>query len=226
VVNQEISPNDRLYAANPKGYARHGALAVQHLRRALELGGRDGAASILDLPCGHGRVLRALKGAFPEARLWACDIDRDGVDFCAATFGARPIYSAERPDDVVLPVVDLIWSGSFYTHLPRDAYSGFLALMRRSLGLDGLLVFTIYSSTELKSSGLEPDQATQIVADFRREGFGFQPYRVGYDGFGTWGAALSSRSYVQQEAARAGLEVLSHETSAWCRQDVVVCRPL
>src|SRR4051794_26106944 len=36
---------------------------------------------ILDLPCGHGRVLRYLKAAFPEAEITACDIMRDGVDF-------------------------------------------------------------------------------------------------------------------------------------------------
>ena len=57
---------------------------------------------ILDLPCGHGRVLRYLSAAFPEAEITACDIMREGVDFCASTFGAIPVYSQDDPQQIPL----------------------------------------------------------------------------------------------------------------------------
>ena len=44
---------------------------------------RHGFESILDFGCGFGRVLRMLKAAYPEARLTAADVKREGVDFCA-----------------------------------------------------------------------------------------------------------------------------------------------
>lgn len=49
---------------------------------------------ILDLPSGAGRVLRALRAGFPDASIVACDLMRDGVDFCAREFGAIPVYAA------------------------------------------------------------------------------------------------------------------------------------
>src|SRR5437870_5495298 len=82
-------------------------------RAALTAAGKTDVRRILDLPCGHGRVLRVLKAAFPGAALTACDIDRDGVDFCASRFGAEPVYSVEDPGRIpVRGPFDLIWVGS------------------------------------------------------------------------------------------------------------------
>ena len=73
---------------------------------------------ILDFPCGHGRVLRYLRAEFPQAEITACDLLRDGVDFCAANFGAIPVYSDPDPSRIGLPrdAFDLIWVGSLFTH--------------------------------------------------------------------------------------------------------------
>ena len=56
--------------------------------------------SVLDLPCGHGRVLRALKAAFPGANFTACDLDQHGVDFCVRRFGAAGVYSNLDPNKI------------------------------------------------------------------------------------------------------------------------------
>ena len=102
-------------------------------------------ASALDLPSGHGRVLRWIKAEFPDARLGAGDIDHDGVEFCAATFGATPVYGREDPADVEIDApYELIWCGSLFTHLPPERWEGFLALFERALVPGGLLVFTTH----------------------------------------------------------------------------------
>src|SRR4029453_1584213 len=90
-----ISPLDGMYVAGGEAhYFGVGADALKLVRQAMSLAGKENISSILDLPCGHGRVLRYLKAAFPQASLTACDLDHGCVDFCVATFGARGVYSA------------------------------------------------------------------------------------------------------------------------------------
>ena len=82
---------------------------------------KETATNILDLPSGYGRVMRFLKAEFPEAALTACDVIREGVDFCARTFGARAIYGKEDPSELELDErFDLIWCGSLLTHVDEE----------------------------------------------------------------------------------------------------------
>ena len=62
----------------------------------LALVGKTEVRKILDLPCGYGRVLRMIHAAFPRATIHACNLNKDAVDFCAATFGAIPVYSSTK----------------------------------------------------------------------------------------------------------------------------------
>jgi SAM-dependent methyltransferase len=102
--------------------------------------------TILDLPCGHGRVLRHLSEAFPGANITACDLLRDGVDYCAQTFGASALYSDENPANIALEPnsFHLIWVGSLLTHLRADRWLDFLSLFQHALRLGGLLIFSAH----------------------------------------------------------------------------------
>ena len=88
---------------------------------------------MLDFACGHGRVMRTLKAAFPDALLTACDIDRDGVDFCARTFGAAPVYF-QRTQQRSRSKIDSTSSGSGRcSPTPRVAAGGFLRMFESLL---------------------------------------------------------------------------------------------
>ena len=98
----EISPDDKMFLTiNPliddkiERYLSVGKSAIDSIKTVLDLEkkGVNDIKSILDLPCGHGRVLRYLKSEFPNSRITACDINRDGVDFCAKTFDVFSVYS-------------------------------------------------------------------------------------------------------------------------------------
>jgi methylase of polypeptide subunit release factors len=102
-VNRAISPRDTMYTGDDAYYWGTGISALRNVRLALLMSGRSDTRRLLDLPCGHGRVLRYLCAAFPEAEIVACDLDRDGVDYCAQTFGALPVYSDPDPARIKLP---------------------------------------------------------------------------------------------------------------------------
>src|SRR5690606_23017971 len=82
-VTKELAPDDGMYGGNDEHYFHVGRSALRAILLSLAAARFEGPVrSVLDLPCGHGRVLRALRHAFPEARIAACDLLTSGVDYC------------------------------------------------------------------------------------------------------------------------------------------------
>jgi CBS domain-containing protein/SAM-dependent methyltransferase len=226
-VIREISPNDIMYSGSWGAYTYAGVTALQCIRDVLGKLGRPDPASILDLPCGHGRELRFLKLAYPDARMGACDIDEDGVEFCARVFGADPIVSVEDPAAVLFDrQYELAWSGSLFTHLSAERWPGFLEMFARAVEPDGLVLFTangFLPAPILSDFGLTPDQMDRLLGDFRSAGFGYVDV-----GDGSWGLSLARPHWVKEQIARSPLELVSYDRWAWKppypAQDVLVCR--
>jgi CBS domain-containing protein len=227
----EVSPEDTWGARYSRGGTlMAGVAALQRIRDALAAAGKETVSSLLDFPSGHGRILRVLKAAFPDATLTAGDIDRGMVDFCARTFGATPIYSTEQPQDITIEdSFDLIWCGSLFTHLKPDRWSGFLSLFNGCLTEDGVLVFTVSGprlrdERILRRFALQPDQAEQVMRDYDSEGVGYSDYPAmpGY------GISLASPAWVQARLEEVGLRLLSYVEVGWDapapRQDVISCQ--
>lgn len=222
----EISPNDVMYAGSWGAYAYAGVTALGCIRAVLDKLGRGSPASILDLPCGHGRELRFLKVAYPDARFGVSDLDRDGVDFCARVFDAEPIYSEEDPAPVTFgEPYELAWCGSLFTHLSADRWPGFLELFARSLVPGGLLLFTANGHLPapiLRNLGLNAEAVERLLSDFRRDHFGYVDVADG-----AWGLSLARPRWIKEQIQRSPLELVSFERWAWKppypAQDVLVC---
>src|SRR4051794_896860 len=56
-----IAPGDGMYLGNNGDYLRAGYSALGCIRLALLMAGKSDAMNILDMACGHGRVLRMLR---------------------------------------------------------------------------------------------------------------------------------------------------------------------
>jgi SAM-dependent methyltransferase len=217
-----------MYIGQMGTYLIGGATALRCIKQAMTAAGRSDVENVLDLPCGFGRVLRILKAAFPGARFTACDINRDGVDFCARTFDARPVYSAFDPSEVELGErFDLIWVGSLFTHLDGDRWPVLLDLLLDSLVPGGLLVFTTFGrlgQQRLRIMTMEDDQIERMLADYDNHGFGFQ----GFSWDPHWGMTITSADWVRQQIAeRPAFRLVSHAEQAWRPptpgQDVFAC---
>ena len=231
-ILREISPKDIQYKVNPdlSYYLSAGRSALRCIRLALLTAGRGDPKSILDLPCGHERVLRTLKAAFPSARLTACDLDHDSVEFCCQAFGATPVYS--RVDPVEIPLnglFDLIWVGSLLTHLDYPRWIPFLARFQELLTIGGVLVFTTHGRfvadrlrTREFTYGLSPETIHSLVERFQSTGFGYQQY----PSQDNYGISLSTPAWVcSQLAATEKLQLVNYTEKGWNQhQDVVACR--
>ena len=76
-VEGAIHFNDGMYTGDAEHYYRVGLSAIRCIEEAVRAAGLKEVRSILDLPSGSGRVMRFLTLRFPDAKLTACDIQRD-----------------------------------------------------------------------------------------------------------------------------------------------------
>ena len=204
-------------------------------QRALELVTLSGQLcdkphypDILDLPCGHGRVLRWLRAHYAYAKITACDLDRDAVDFCAAEFGATPVYS--QPDLRALPFTaqfDLIWVGSLLTHLPEAEWLAALDCFVRWTRECGVLIFTTQGRyyTTLLARGhrhvAENIDKAALLEGFARKGFAYQPYFESKDG--GYGVSVTSPEWLQRVLQRyPDMIMRAYLEESWGMQDVVI----
>jgi SAM-dependent methyltransferase len=144
-VIETVSANEGMPADDLAGYLATGRSALEVIQLAQASARVADFASILDMPSGHGRVLRWLKAAYPQARLSACDILRDGVEYCAATFGATRVHTDGQLPAAAFPsTYDLIWVGSLLTHVDADEWDRLVDLWNELLNPGGLLVVTTH----------------------------------------------------------------------------------
>jgi cyclopropane fatty-acyl-phospholipid synthase-like methyltransferase len=209
-----------MYEGYPTHYYSSGYSALFCVRRALDKEASESPKSILDFGCGHGRVLRSLAADFPHARLTAADVDSAGVNFCAKTFGAIPMYSDTDFSRLVFNTrFDLIWVGSVFTHLRSERWMSLRELFRSVLTEDGLLVFSTHGSEverRLREGqgrwyGLEAERVAKILRNYDERGFGYSDYRRSRD----YGVSLSSPEWVGLQITEVGFELVLYQKNGW-----------
>ena len=219
-VSLAIDWKDMMYEGDPVHYFSSGYSALFCVRRALDEAGKKAPGSILDFGCGHGRVLRSLAADFPHARLIAADLDAGGVNFCAKTFGAVPVYSNTDLSRLSFNSrFDLIWVGSVFTHLRAERWLSFWELFRSALTEDGLLVFSTHCGEvarrlregQCRWYGLEPERAAEILEGYDKRGFGYSDYRKSRD----YGVSVSSPEWVSQQIVEVGYEPVLCQKNGW-----------
>jgi SAM-dependent methyltransferase len=228
-VITDVSSQDVMRSLPEHIYFAAGQSALRNIRLCMMAANRDDCRDILDLACGHGAELRTLKAAFPKARLTACDIVPEAVEFCRKTFDAIPVQSVPDPMQIPFPgEYDLIWVGSLFTHLPSGRWLGFLERCSQVLKPRGILVFTVHGriiEQRLRSGthtyGLNPASIIALLDEYDRTGFGHQNCGARSD----YGLSLSSPSWVCQTLAQIpALQLLMCNEAGWIdTQDVVGC---
>ncbi len=219
-----LAPGDTMHDGRDDHYLAVGLSALRCIEGAL---GSRVPGRILDLPCGFGRVTRVLRARYPDARITVSDLDRPGVDFAAAQFGATGVYSVDDLAALELDgTFDLIWVGSLVTHLSEAQTRAFLQALHRSMAADATLVVSSHGPTivaGLKSwlYGLEPASAAGVLDDYGGCGYGHR----GYGGSDGYGISLTDRHWWGTAAADHGFTLVSYQEQAWDgHQDVLALR--
>ncbi len=233
LMDQAIAERDTMYRDEDAHYLSVGLSALRIIEEALE--GAE-PRSVLDLPSGFGRVTRVLRARFPQAAITACDLDSDGVAFCAAQFGVRAADSVRDFNQLLLgETYDLIWVGSLITHLPPRQTREFLAAMARHMTPLSTLVVSSHGPSiipRLRETGygLAPEAAAALIEEYERTGFGYRDYGGGEE-YGValsnenYGISLTNEAWLREALSGAGLRVETYRAQAWDdHHDVVTAR--
>lgn len=123
-ISTAISQHEDMYAAGvPRAmehYLKVGRAAIDVIARAMLISGKSDIRSILDLPCGGGRVTRHLAAFFPEAKLTVGDINENKEVAVAREFNAARSQGAHDFSNTPEQKFDLIWVGSLMTHFDSE----------------------------------------------------------------------------------------------------------
>lgn len=235
-VSAEISPVDGMYEGVKEHYFGVGQSALRCIRLAMLASGKGSVGTILDMGCGHGRVMRTLRAAFPAARITACDVIREGVDFCARTFGAIPVYSCEALEDVRIEgPFDLVWCGSVLTHLRCDRVTRLLGLFASRLAPGGVLVFSTHGRLVVERLrrgaqlyGLEEPARRELLGQYDQDGFGYGDYPESLRqslGLAHYGISAASPAWICAQIERLpAVRLVTCLERAWDNhQDVFGC---
>lgn len=227
-----ISPDDEMMMGDTHfHYFSVSRSALNCIIFALLIAGKnkEDIRSVLDLPCGHGRVLRSLRAAFPDATITACDINRSGVDFCSSTFGAKPVYSSRIVKEISFNErFDLIWCGSLFTHISSLLIQDFLEMFISILAPNGVLVFSMHGSSciyaarqRIVTYSLDEDSLNKLFIDFEQDGFSYHNYH----GCSDYGVSFASRPWTVKIIEKfPDLRLLTYTEMGWDNHhDVISC---
>ena len=228
-ISKDVSEHDDMLAGGElEHYLSVGQSAIDVVARAMVAAQKDRFSSVLDLPCGGGRVTRHLKAFLPEAKLFVGDLNKQKETFVVAQFGAATI---DPQADFSVPSsehFDLIFVGSLVTHVGPNQYTRAIRWFVDALAPDGLLIFTTHGrrTFHLFNAVFQSEEWREGCRGYNETGFGYHPYEAAMpsDGPTSYGTSLSSPAWVARLVeADPGVRIISLAEGAWANnQDVVV----
>lgn len=191
-LSLEVHRNDEMYVPlDARHYLSTGLGALRCIESALQRTGGRPVQSILDFPCGYGRVLRFLRARFPEAAITVSELDKGGLEFCGTTFSARVVQSETDFSRLSMPGrFDLIWCGSLLTHLDENSAAKLLEFFCQHLAPGGICLFTTHGNASVdyarqtrRAYGLNDAGRQALLRQYDDRGYGYADYS-GKKGFG------------------------------------------
>jgi SAM-dependent methyltransferase len=215
-MSTTVAAWDANFHGNRDSYLDAGQSALWNIARALAGAGTAVPETILDLPCGTGRVTRALRAAWPEAQLVAADVSDPAINFCAANFGAEPWRLESYMRIGAVPHrdrYDLIWCSALLSQVipvwVDRCMSSLLAMLRPN----GVLVAAYHGRDSANRFRSSADPGLRGLAEsLARSGNGFHARD---DGSGLGVAVLSPHWLVAKITPHRGAMLLSLTERGW-----------
>jgi SAM-dependent methyltransferase len=218
-TNSYVHPYEDMYVGDGFPYFFAGVAAVRAIDATLQAARAGTPRTILDMPCGFGRVIRSLTARFPNASIYACDIRPAAVRFCSRRFGAQGVIATAEPEELTFPTsFDLIWCSSLITHFDAPRALALVDLFARNASPGGIIVFTANGTNtvdEIRAGAdykLTPAAIIAVLAQYERDGYGYH----NYPSQPAYGVSLTSPEWVSANVeGRHGLQNIAFAPGGW-----------
>ena len=237
-MSTTIHPDDEMYTGNVDHYQRTGQQLAEVVKEASHLLQVENP-TILELPCGYGRVTRQLVKHFPSHQITSCDIMKPAVQFCREQFGVHG-------SDVIEPVnefrnipdrsFDIAVMGSLITHLSEENSKKVVEHFLRKVKKGGYAILTTtgeraYEIMRSNSWFKVPENEQDVLrTNFEGGKFGFVNYwdghtsekkTVEYIGV-DYGISLIPKAWVEELVQSLGAEIADYKPGGWDNhQDII-----
>jgi SAM-dependent methyltransferase len=185
-ILEEIAEGDEMFIRGVKGsfehYMNSGRSAIDVILAAMLTAGKDACPTVLDLPCGAGRVTRHLRPFFHESDLFVADLNGDHQRFVVEHIrGAQPFSAPADFSGAPERAFDLIFVGSLVTHFDSGLLERAVTWLINALAQDGLLVLTTHGRCQeylerVRHHNVSPMVWDEACRSRDRTGFGFAAY--------------------------------------------------
>ncbi len=224
-TDSRFHPYEEMYTGDGQHYFWLGVSAIRCIDAALEAAQAGPPKTLLDLPCGFGRLTRGLVARFPGTEVTACDIRPRAVRFCTSAFNAEGVISKAEFSRLSFPhPFDLVWCGSLVTHLDVAQTIALLELFARSARPGGVVIFTTHGDAVARAIGIGADYMLtreavgSLTRAYEKSGYGY----AGYEWDPSYGVSVISPDWIRHHLeGRAGLREIYHRERGWdSHQDV------
>jgi len=175
---------------------------------------------ILDFACGYGRVGRHFKNVMPEVKYVGMDIHFDAVRFNRDTLGLQMLQSTQKTEEFYVgQSFDFIFALSFFSHVRREHFLGWLSELHGMLKPGGVLMISTHGP--ISHQLLMPD----VVVD--THGYGMIVTSEQFDlSTDFYIHAITYPAYVEaMVSSLKGLKLLDYSEGFWFgHQDMYVLK--
>jgi len=224
-----IHKNDEMYSGDLEHYTKAEKQLADMAHSMAHKYSFQG--TILELPCGYGRVTRQLTRSFDPTQIHVSDSMNEAVNFCESRFGVKghlikgPTYDySEIPDNYYGMAI----MGSLITHFTESETERYLGLFLQKLAPKGIAIITTHGR---KAYELMLDNQWFSLADQDRETMAnaFENGRYAYAPYAMdtnfesetikknegYGLSLIPESWLKECAKRLGFQILEFHPAFW-----------
>jgi SAM-dependent methyltransferase len=220
-----IGSCDDMFAGEIDHYFNVGHSAVAIIIEAMIAARVTQVRSILDLPCGGGRVTRHLKALFPDADLYAADINTEKQSFVVATFGATALNTTPDFREPPPRQFDLVFVGSLLTHLNSGDFVRALHWAIAATAPDGLIIASLHGRKNVANVVKRLTHLAVGLTDYHRTGFGFTlTHRESKGGISVeYGRTWTKPSWVMQQVQdHPDVRIVGFHEAIWDKHHDVI----
>jgi SAM-dependent methyltransferase len=175
---------------------------------------------ILDFACGYGRVGRHFKNVMPEVKYVGMDIHDDAVRFNRDTLGLEMMKSTQKTEEFYVgQTFDFIFALSFFSHVRREHFLGWLSELHGILKPGGVLMISTHG--QMSHQLLMPE----VIVDY--DGYGMIATSEQFDlSTDFYIHAITYPAYVEaMVSSLKGLKLLNFSEGFWFgHQDMYVLK--